>query len=202
MTPALVVAGLETVLDRVLRLDPDIGPRLAALNGAIIAIESTDLGLNCYLLPGPHGVQLLDRYDGEPTVRIRGSLAALVRQSSGRQQGGEVAVEGDAAVGREFQAILMDLHIDWEEQLSQVIGDVAAYRLGRLWRGFRDWGQQTSGVLLRDSGEYLQQELRVLPPHHAVEQFLTAVDVLREDTDRLALRIERLRRQLTVDESA
>lgn len=201
MTPALVAAGLETVLDRVLRLDPDVGPRLAALNGAIIAIESTDLGLSCYLLPGPHGIQLLDRYDGEPTVHIRGSLMALIRQSGGRQQGGEVTVEGDAAVGREFQAILMDLHIDWEEQLSQVIGDVAAHRLGRLWSGVRAWGGQASAVLLRDGGEYLQQELRVLPPHHAVEQFLNAVDVLREDTDRLAMRIERLCRQLAAGES-
>lgn len=196
MTPALIAAGLETALDRILRLDPETGPRLAALSGAVIAVESAELGWIFYLLPGAQGIQVLEHFDGAPTVRIRGSLLALARQGSGDQRSGEVAVEGDAAVGRELQAIFTQLHVDWEEQLSQVIGDVAAHGVGRLWRGLRDWGRQASGILVRDGGEYLQQELQLLPPHHAVEQFLNAVDVLRDDTDRLALRIERLRRQL------
>ena len=201
--PAVIAAGLETALNRYLRLDPDILPRLAALDGTVIAIEPEGVGLSFYLLPGASGIRVMDRYEGESTVRIRATPLALARQWRGqRVAGGEIAVEGDVAVGREFQAILAQLDIDWEEQLSKVVGAAVAHQLGNLWRGFRGWGRRTSDILLRDGAEYLQQELRALPPRHAVEQFLSAVDTLREDADRLAARIERLRRHLAAGDPA
>jgi ubiquinone biosynthesis protein UbiJ len=197
VTPAVIAAGLEAALNPVLRLDPDLRSRLAALEGKVIAIEPEGLGLTLYLLPGVTGVRVLDQYAGEPTVRIRGAPLALARQWRGRgTSSGDMTIEGDAAVGREFQIALAHLDIDWEEQLSRLLGDAAAHQVGRFWRGFRTWGQRAGDTLRRDGGEYLQRELRVLPPHLAVEQFLSAVDALREDTDRLAARIERLRRRL------
>jgi len=202
VTPAVIAAGLETALNPILRLDPDLQSRLAALEGKVIAIEPEGLGLTLYLLPGASGVRVLDQYDGESTVCIRGTPLALVRQWRGQQSASGLAVEGDAAVGREFQTALSHLDIDWEEQLSRLFGDAAAHQAGRLWRGLQSWGRRTGDVLLRDSGEYLQQELRALPPRPAVERFLSAVDDLREDTDRLAARIERLRQRLAASEPA
>jgi len=196
LMPAALAAGLETALNRYLSLDPDILPQLAELAGTVIAIEPKGLGMTLYLLLGAQGVQVMDCYDGEPTVRIRGAPLALIQQWRG-QSAGEMTVEGDAATGRRFQTLVARLDIDWEEHLSNVVGDAAAHQLGQFWRGFRSWGQQTSATLLRDGSEYLQQELRVLPSRPAVESFLSAVDVLREDTDRLEARIVRLRRLLT-----
>ena len=202
VTPAVIAAGLETVLNPVLRLDPDTQARLAALDGKAIAIEPEGLGMTLYLLPGVHGIRVLDQYAGEPTVRIRGAPLALARQWRGRgTTGGDVTIEGDAAVGREFQTALAQLDIDWEEQLSRLLGDAAAHQIGRFWREFQSWGRQTGDLLGRNTGEYLQHELRLLPPRPAVEQFLSAVDILREDTDRLAARIERLRRRLATEDS-
>ncbi len=201
VTPAIIAASLETVLNPVLRLDPDTQSRLAALEGKVIAIEPEGLGLTLYLLPGVHGVRVLDQYAAEPTVRIRGKPLALARQWRGRgTASSHITIEGDATVGREFQTALARLDIDWEEQLSRLVGDAAAHQLGRFWREFRMWTQQASDRLGRDGGEYLR-ELQVLPPRPAVEQFLSAVDALREDTDRLAARIERLRRWLATDDS-
>ena len=202
LTPAVIAAGLETALNPVLRLDPDTQARLAALEGKVIAIEPEGLGLTVYLLPGARGVRVLDQYAGEPTVRIRGTPLALARQWRGQQSPGGITVEGDAAVGREFQTALAQLDIDWEEQLSRLVGDAAAHQAGRFWRELQAWSRRTGDILRRDGGEYLQRELRVLPPRPAVEQFLSAVDTLREDADRLAARIERLRRWLATDEPA
>lgn len=198
---AVIAAGLEAALDQVLRLDPDIRSRLAALEGKVIAIEPEGLGLTLYLLPGVTGIRVVDQCAGEPTVRVRGTPLALARQWRGRgTSGGDVIIEGDAAVGRQFQTVLRHLDIDWEEQLSRLLGDAAAHQAGRFWRGFQSWGQRTGDTLRRDGGEYLQRELQVLPPRPAVEQFLSAVDALREDTDRLAARLERLRRWLATDD--
>lgn len=195
-----IAVGLEAVLDPLLRLDPEIPPRLAALEDTVIAIEVEGLGLIIYLLPGANGIQVMDRYDGEPTVRIRGTLPALARQWFGQRADGGIKVEGDVAVGREFQTILARLDIDWEEWWSRIVGDAAAHQLGRFWRGVRDWRRQAGDTLRRDGVEYLQRELRALPPRVAVEQFLNAVDTLREDTDRLTARLERLRRRLAASD--
>ena len=201
LMPAAFAAGLETALNRYLSLDPDILPQLAELAGTVIAIEPEGLGMTLYLFPGAQGVQVMDCYDGKPTVRIRGAPLALIQQWRG-QSAGEMTVEGDAATGQRFQALLARLDIDWEEHLSNVVGDAAAHQLGQFWHGFRNWGQQTSAMLLRDGSEYLQQELRVLPSRPAVESFLSAVDVLREDTDRLEARLVRLRRSLAGDDGS
>jgi len=199
---AALAAGLETALQRYLQLDPDLLPQLAELAGAVIAIEPEGLGVTWYLFPGSQGIRVADCHEGEPTVRIRGTPLALIQQWRG-QPAGEITVEGDAATGRRFQTLLGRLDIDWEEQFSKVVGDAAAHQFGQLWRGFRNWGRQTSETLLRDGSEYLQQELRALPSPPAVESFLSAVDVLREDADRLEARIVRLRRLLAgVDGSA
>jgi ubiquinone biosynthesis protein UbiJ len=195
-----MAVGLEALLGPLLRLDPEIPPRMAALDGAVIAIEVEGLGLRVYLLPGANGIRVMDRYEGKPTVRIRGAPLALARQVFGQRASGEIEVEGDVAVGREFQTILARLDIDWEELGSGIVGDAAAHQLGRFWRGLRDWRQRTGDTLRRDGIEYLQQELRALPPRTAVEQFLGAVDTLREDADRLNARLERLRRRLTASD--
>lgn len=196
MIPAAFVAGLEVAFNRYLQLDPDIPPRLAALDGEVIAVELDGLNQAFYLLPGIDGVRVMDRHEGTPSVWIQGTPLALLRQwRSGPAVDGDVTIEGDVTVGREFQAILMRMDIDWEEQLSKAVGDVAAHQLGNLWRGLRGWGRRSADTLVRDGVEYLQQELRALPPRPVVEQFLSAVDTLREDADRLTARIERLRRR-------
>ncbi|MBK8751386.1 MAG: SCP2 sterol-binding domain-containing protein [Candidatus Competibacteraceae bacterium] len=198
MTPDLIAAGLETAFNAMLRLDPETQSRLAALEGCVIAIEPEGLGLTFYLLPGVSSIRVMDHYEGEPTVSIRGTPLALARQWRGqRSTNSGITVEGDTAVGSEFQVALAQLDIDWEELLSRVVGDAAAHQIGQFWRGFRDWSRCTGDLLLRDGTEYLQQERQVLPPRHAIERFLSAVDILREDADRLAVRIERLRRQLS-----
>ena len=127
----------------------------------------------------------------------RQPLALAWQWRGQRSTNSGITVEGDTAVGSEFQVALAQLDIDWEELLSRVVGDAAAHQIGQFWRGFRDWSRCTGDLLLRDGTEYLQQERQVLPPRHAIERFLSAVDILREDADRLAVRIERLRRQLS-----
>ena len=200
-TAAFIAAGLETALNRYLRLDPEVWPRLAELEGVVIAIEPEGLGMALYLLPGSQGIRVADHCEGEPTVRIRGAWPALIRQWRGQAVGGEISVEGDSAVGRQFQTLLARLDIDWEEHLSKVVGDALAHQLGTLWRGFHGWRRRAETTLLQAGGEYLQQELRALPPRPAVESFLSAVDVLREDADRLEARMARLRRQRAGDDS-
>ena len=213
MTPdRLLAAGLETALNHYLRLDPEVLPKVAALSGKVIAMELLFVpgervinGLNptIYLLPGPHGIQIVDDYAATPDVLIRGTplaLASLAAQGGAKgAMASGVEIHGNIQVGKSFQALLRTIDIDWEEQLSWWVGDVVAHQFGNALRGSIAWGRKALDTLFRNTAEYLQEESRDLPPSAAVEGFKDGVDRLRSDTDRLEARLRRLQRALSGD---
>lgn len=191
--PAFIATTLVSALNHYLQLDPENLARLAPLDGKVIAVELEGLNQCFYLLAKADRLKVIERYEGEPTVWIRGAPTALFRRWRGN--GGDLVIEGDITVAQALQALLTQSNIDWEEVLAQRVGDTVAHQLGNFWHGFRGWNQRAIRVLSRDGVEYLQQELRALPPRPVVERFLSDVDTLREDADRLTVRIERLRKQ-------
>ncbi len=87
---------------------------------------------------------------------------------------------------------LASFSVDWEELLSGYLGDVAAHQLGNGGRAAAQWLAETRATLERDIAEYLRNEAELLPERWQIRQFLTAVDELRSDIDRLDARIKRL----------
>ncbi|HEV2213569.1 MAG TPA: sterol-binding protein, partial [Gammaproteobacteria bacterium] len=67
-----------------------------------------------------------------------------------------------------------------------------AHQIGNAVRDFLGWGRDAANRLSKDLAEYLQYESRDLPPRHEVDDFLTGVDRLRDDAERLAARLQRL----------
>ncbi|HYQ70439.1 MAG TPA: SCP2 sterol-binding domain-containing protein [Gammaproteobacteria bacterium] len=194
---ASLLAGLEATLNRYLRLDPGAMARMAALQPRTIAIELMPLQLTLYVVPGGNGVQLRSRTETEPDTVLRGTPLGLAQLGLGSGNGkaffsGSVAIEGDVETGQAFKAILDEMDIDWEEQISRLTGDVIAHQLGNTVRRAADALQRARRTLAGDIGEYLQEELRVLPTRIEIENFSTDVARLGMDTDRLAARIRRL----------
>jgi len=105
---------------------------------------------------------------------------------------GQVEIEGDSALAQRFGDFMAGLEIDWEEQLSRLTGDPLAHALGSRLRAASRWGQHSLDVLEQDLKEYLQDEGRLLPTRYELDRFLTAVDRLRDDGERLVARVERL----------
>ena len=205
-TPAILLAGgLELALNTWLRLDPDSLARSAALFGKVILVELvfTTAGaagprLSFYLLPGAEGIQVTASYPDAPHIQIRGTPLALARQFHQGSDAGlasGVEVQGDNQVAKAFQALLSGIDIDWEEQLSRLVGDALAHQVGTGVRELQTWGRQALTTLLTNAAEYLQQETRDLPPSGAMAAFLDGVDTLRSDTDRLEARVRRLQQR-------
>jgi len=94
--------------------------------------------------------------------------------------------------GQAFKAALDELDIDWEEQLAGITGDMVAHQLGNTMRSAGNWLRQGRTTLEQDLGEYLQEELRVVPTRIEIENFIADVDQLRMDLERLEARIRRL----------
>ena len=198
--PALVLAGLEITLNRYLALDPETLSRLAGMTGKLIAVELRGVGITLYMAPHSGGIQLLREFDGSADAVISGTPMALARVGIGEERSllfaGEVEIRGDVTLGQRFESVLRELDIDWEEQLSHLVGDAAAHQVGNLVRDALQWGAKSVDTLGRDLTEYLQEESRQLPQRDEVNKFLAAVDVLRNDVERLDARVKRLQARI------
>ena len=197
MSIAQSIAGvIEIGLNRYLSLNPDAPAPMQALIGKTVAVELTDLNLCLFCVFSERSVSIHSHYEDEPDTRLMGSLMALAKMGIDHDAdnlfSGDVQIKGDVELGRQFQALLDTSAIDWEEQLSKVAGDVAAYRLGLGAKYVRQWGTRTRDSLREDMTDYLQEESRILPHPVEAEDFALAVDVLRDDCARLAARIHRL----------
>jgi ubiquinone biosynthesis protein UbiJ len=87
------------------------------------------------------------------------------------------------------------LRPDAEEELSGVIGDVAAHRLAGLARGGLELTRRALQTGIVNLAEYLGHERGHLVPRAEGEQFLRGVDAVREDLDRLQARLDLLARR-------
>jgi ubiquinone biosynthesis protein UbiJ len=198
----LLAASLEAILNRYLRLDSDSLARLEVLNGKVFVLKISDLNLVLYLLAKGSELRISAETLGDPDVTIRATVLSLLRIARGdRAPGDQLDIEGDTELAGDLRDVLSGIDIDWEEQLSGLVGDVAAHRLGNLARGVLGWGHQAKETLLRDASEYLQQESQDLPRPQVVDGFLDGVDRLRNDVDRLEARVDRLRQRLSHGDS-
>lgn len=195
--PDAALAALETAINRYLALDPEGAARITNLQGRVILVEVLGFGTHFYLISGPARVQLYGDYVGEPDCVLRATPLALARMDTSRRKedwlfSGEIRIEGDTHLAQALSDFLGGLEVDWEEQLSRLVGDVAAHRVGSQVRAVEHWGRRTAATLTEDIKEYLQEEARLLPGRYEVQAFLGGVDLVRDGVERLAARVERL----------
>lgn len=197
--PAGLLNGLEAAINRYLRLDPDCNARMATLSGRCIGIELRGLELQLFLFPGQQGIRLSDHLEDDmaPDTVLHGTPLGMARLGLGEDTGktlfsGDVTISGDVETGQAFKGILDAMDIDWEEQLSAFTGDIVAHQLANGARRVGSVLRHGRRTLEQDLGEYLQEELRVLPARIETENFSRDVTRLSMDADRLALRVRRL----------
>jgi ubiquinone biosynthesis protein UbiJ len=77
-----------------------------------------------------------------------------------------------------------------------VLGDLPARRLSLALRSGFSWFKKAGRTAAQNLAEYLQEESRDLVNRPELEEFLAAVDELRETADRVGARLERLERRL------
>ena len=132
----------------------------------------------------------------EPDVAMVGSLLTLAMVARGGGQtelrDGSLEVTGNAAVADAFRELLGYAKPDIEEELSSIVGDTAAHRIGELARGLSGWAREARATMETNVREYLQEESRHLPSRYEVERFTRDLNVLRDDVERAEARLARL----------
>jgi len=87
---------------------------------------------------------------------------------------------------------MKNLDIDFEDPLSKWVGDTLAYQIGQFMRKAGNITFKTVETLMVDISEYLRFEIEMLPDELLVEEFSKEVDLLRNDTELVSKRIDKL----------
>jgi len=191
--PGVLLKPVSRVLNAALEADPSARSALEELSGRRIAVHISDFSLTVVAHIEGHGIDLTGPVEA-PDAEVKGTLAQLAAAGrSGSPKG--LSVAGDAELVHGLSRTMARLPAAAWERLSQTIGDVPARGLERLGAEmlsvFRDTRERLTGSL----AEYLQYEVRAVPSRDELDAYMNAVDRLRDDTERLVKRFERLERR-------
>jgi len=101
-------------------------------------------------------------------------------------------ISGSAEFADALGFVLRNLRWDFEEDLSDHLGDIAAHRIAGLLKAFGAWHQQAARHLAENFAEYLTEEQPTLVKSSAISDFSENVGQLHADLDRLEQRVARL----------
>lgn len=196
----MLLSPLESLLNRSIAGAASAQALCRKLRDRTLALHVQGPELSFYLRSDGERLHLATERPAEPDASISGSplaLLGLVAKSPESQvRSGVVRIEGDAEAAQGFQNLLKAARPDLEEELSRIVGDVAAYRLGSVARGFLAAGQRAVTTFGRNASEYLQEESRDVPPRFELDEFAQEVDRLRDDVERAAARLALLERRI------
>jgi ubiquinone biosynthesis accessory factor UbiJ len=190
---------LELVLNRNIAASAAARGLCTRLAGKTLAIRFTGLPLSIQFESDGERMTLDTASTATPDAALTGTPLSLLQLASPRPEAalraGAVHIEGDAEVAQTFSELLKHARPDLEEELSRVIGDVAAHQVGNIARSALTFGRRAADTFAQNVAEYLQEEGRDLPTRVEADEFIAGVDRLRDDADRLEARLARLERQ-------
>ena len=185
---------LANVLNRNIRATTPARELCEELAGTAVAVRVRDTALAMWFIVHEDRLELTTDSSDDADVLITGSLFTLARMAGavGAVRDGSLELAGDPLLAQKFQQLLEYAKPDLEEELSGVVGDVAAHRIGEIARGVGKWTREAGATMGANIREYLQEESRDLPSRYEVERFATKVGELRDDVARLEARLNRL----------
>lgn len=131
--------------------------------------------------------------DAAANVTIRMRLADLPLIAQNRERAfSYVQVEGDADFANTISSLSQSLQWEAEEDLSKLIGDIAAVRVVGGMKAAVETAKSTQRKLAENVAEYLLEENPMLVRPQSVADFSSDVVKLRDDVERLNKRIEKL----------
>ncbi|MBE9609045.1 ubiquinone biosynthesis accessory factor UbiJ [Chitinilyticum piscinae] len=188
---------LATALNRLLKHAPERRDELLRLAGRTVKI-SVPLTSAVLVVTGDGR---LAHSQAEPEAVLDLPLAFFyTRMADPQAAARQVVLDGDPELGAALGNVLGKLRWDAAEELSQLVGDVAARRI--VWLAGKVGGipGAIGSRLLLAWVEYLRDEAPLLLDKPAAVQHYAAVDALRDDLARLEKRLQRIEHKAGIKE--
>jgi ubiquinone biosynthesis protein UbiJ len=187
----------ELALNGLLSLDAATAARLEALQGKTLAVHISQPAFVLYVGITAQGIHLSPVFEAEPDASLHGSIPALMKlltkgTSLTNLHGLNVELRGDTGFVRQLQTLLLDLDIDWEFQLSKLIGNLPTSLISSGFNQVADFARKSGTRFQQNLQDYLAEESPLLPRARELEAFYSAITDLTLRVDRLQARLELL----------
>jgi ubiquinone biosynthesis protein UbiJ len=197
-----MTSGIELAMNQLLKLDDDSQQRLKKLSGKSLQVTIRELPwplLFSFSEQIDVRTVMTSGQDSEPTSEpvdclIELNLETLPKLKDSSQltqliQQKQLNLIGDIYVAQTFSALLKDLDVDWEEQLSAYTGDVVAHQTFASMRALFDTAKTQIEQGAIELGERLTQSDSIAVKPSEMFEFSRDVSNLRSDTERLVVRM-------------
>lgn len=194
----MLLSALESTLNRNIAASSAARALCTRLTGKSLRLHLTGLPVELDLRADGERIQLTRSNATAADATLSGSplgLLSLAQQQAKSTTGSSVRIEGDAEVAQGFSELLKHAKPDIEEELSRIVGDVAAHQLGNTVRSLLGFGRRVGDTFLQNAGEYLSEEGRDVPSKTEAEELNRDVDTLRDDVERFEARLTLLERR-------
>lgn len=197
----------KTITDSInayLKLDPHSKKRLSELKGKTIAIQLLPFNFQFQLTCHQDSI-MLNHEDSliKPDAKVSGTALQLINVAISKKDrhrffAEDIEIEGDAVIGQKIIALFDEMDIDWEDKLSNFIGDVSAHHVGNILRNIKGWLSSSEQSMTKNLSEYLQEEKNLFPSKEALSDFYHDIDHLNLDVERIEAKINDLKNQLSL----
>ena len=132
--------------------------------------------------------------DTPPDVSFQIPLAFLPRLMQRDEAAfSQVVFSGDSEFASLLSTLARNIEWDIEEDLSKLVGDIAAHRIVDTAKRTNEWRQDATQRFTENVAEYLTEERRAFITRHDLETFALANEALRDDVARLEARLNHLK---------
>lgn len=194
---SLPINALEKTFNRYLALDDDSKKLLAPLAGRVLGLHIPRPKISIFFSFTENDVKLSSDAPEIVNTEIYATVFQLMRIKLNKNSAlvnTQFHIQGDVDTAQLFNQLLQKHHIDWEEHLSKIIGDVTAHKMMQLLKKPTAFLKNNKKKLAEDIKEYCQEETMILPSSNEVDIFRRDVDELRLQIDRLDAKITLLQR--------
>jgi ubiquinone biosynthesis accessory factor UbiJ len=186
------INSLDLILQKILCLDLEYKSKLKNLSGKSLKITVLPMNLTLYLFCSGQDLNFIADLAGkEPSAALTGTPSNLIslllaKQPNFAASGNSLRLEGDFIFVQNLKTFFTSLDLDLEQELAKYCGDIMAYKFGQALRKLRSFGAGLQDQLR----EYLHEETSLLPAPLEVSDFLSEVDKLVLDLERLEARVQ------------
>ena len=191
------MAVLILALNRVLAMDPEAAAMMEPLDGKLLGVSLGGINTSFYARVSGARLEIVEQPGIAPDLVIEGdvfdlAMLGVAASPESVMRDRRITMSGDVELAHAMKTLLQAFDPDWEEALSQIVGDFLARKTGVGVRSLRDWLATARTSVTDTVGEILTEEKRLLPTRLRYQQHQVEVEHLRDDVERLSVRIDRL----------
>jgi len=195
----MIQQAFKWVCSQFFSLDTEVRDEFADLPDKVMQVELVGLDCSFYVRPSRDGLAYSLDSDRAADAIVRGTPIALMKMSIMQRFGGtartdDIEILGDAEFVHQINTLMKKFRIDWEEFLARAVGDRVAQPVSSWTRAATDSAKQSAQSMQANITEFIQEEIRILPPREEINDFMAEVDEMRN-------RVERLEAQIRLQEN-